>query len=303
MKLGLLTEISGDFYFGDGCAVGRDEIFVLGQGTQEDIHNPVSSLLHWTHEGGWRLMELSTAARKVCVLDNLIYVLGQEGNIIRISDSVEEEFVDSTEDGPWAYGHLRDMQVISGCLYATGMGRQVYRRNKRWRHIDSSVLKNKAVLDVCGFSSISGANKNDIYAAGLNGEIWHFDGSCWSQIDSPTNVELHCLLVASPDIVYACGQLGTLLAGSLDSWRVIDHAGTSEDLFGLEWFNDSLFVTSSSGIYRLIEEELVPVDTELGEGSGYRHLDVVADRLWSFGSRSINYFDGETWGDITPPRA
>ncbi len=111
-----------------------------------------------------------------------------------------------------------------------------------------------------------GSNPNSIYAVGVNGQIAHYDGSVWTQMSSPTDVDLLDVW-GSPDgsVVWACGhysdQFGTyLLRYSSGVWEVV-YDGTASR-FTIR--NDSLsgayssvfaqnsrdvFVAASAGLY------------------------------------------------------
>ena len=67
-----------------------------------------------------------------------------------------------------------------------------------------------------------------IYAAGWEGEIWHYDGNRWSSICSPTNIILNDICCAGDGNVYAGGRVGMLIVCRRDHWKVIDHDSMTE---------------------------------------------------------------------------
>jgi hypothetical protein len=62
---------------------------------------------------------------------------------------------------------------------------------------------------------------NDVFVVGLHGNIWHFDGSVWSPMTSPTSEHLLDVWASSGSDVYAVGDGGILrYNGSI--WTVIN---------------------------------------------------------------------------------
>ena len=197
-------------------------------------------------------------------------------------------------------GKLLRVRAIGKRAYAVGMGRQVYRRDdvKKWTPIDGGVLVPASDMRLLGFNTIDGFSETDIYAAGLKGEIWHFDGTNWQQLDSPTNRILNDAVCAGDGNVYACGDEGFLLRGRGDHWSVITDKGFTEDIWNLCWFADRLFIATTKGLFVLDQEKVRPVD--VGDdipGTTY-HLSARDGILWSIGTKDIMQYDGATWTRI-----
>ena len=82
---------------------------------------------------------------------------------------------------------------------------------------------------------IHGTGPDDVFAVGKNGNIWHYDGTAWSRMESGTTVALNGLFAVSPMEVYAAGERGTLLRYDGTAW-IAEDSGTSRsllDIFGL----------------------------------------------------------------------
>ncbi len=82
---------------------------------------------------------------------------------------------------------------------------------------------------------IHGTGPDDVFAVGKNGNIWHFDGSGWSPMESGSTLDLQGVFALSPMEVYAVGARGTLLRFDGASW-ISESSGTSRmlrDIFGL----------------------------------------------------------------------
>lgn len=293
--------------FRSGYALGVDAGMVIAQlGPAPHPDAPESLIMEWTEESGWTSQRIALTARRMWVFSEprkQSIIMGEGGYLLVLSDgTIREEMVDQSDDGPRYRGNMRDLRFIGGHLYAAGMNRQVYRREApgRWVHWDEGVVQPLGTLKVSGFSAIDGLAESDIYASGFNGEIWHYDGKTWRQIDSPTNLVLHRIRVIRPDLVFACGQEGVLLQGAGDTWRPVEHDVTTENLWGMEWFNGSLYVSGDRAIYRLSNDQVEVVDTGLGESFTYRHLHANNGAMWSFGPRHVAKTDGRSWTNVTP---
>jgi hypothetical protein len=198
-------------------------------------------------------------------------------------------------------GKLLRVRGIGQRAYVVGMGRQVYRRDDahRWTPIDQSVLVPADNMQLLGFNSIDGFSETDIYAVGLKGEIWHFNGKRWQQLDSPTNRILNDAVCAGDGQVYACGDEGFLLRGRNDNWSIITDESFKRDIWNLCWFADRLFIATTQGLFFLNDKgQVKSVDFGGDMPKTTYHLSARDGILWSIGSKDIMQFDGKTWTRI-----
>src|SRR5262249_4982557 len=81
-----------------------------------------------------------------------------------------------------------EIRRIGGQVYVVGMGREVFRRRAPnvWEWCGRGSADNSTVDPMGGFLDIDGFGPESMYAVGFRGEIWHYDGALWKQIDSPT---------------------------------------------------------------------------------------------------------------------
>jgi hypothetical protein len=195
-------------------------------------------------------------------------------------------------------GMLRCVRGIGQKAYAAGMNRRVYRRDgiDQWINIDQGLEPEDDTI--VGFEAIDGFSESDIYAAGWEGEIWHYDGKKWEKISSPTNIVLTELCCAGDGTVYVAGRLGMLIRGRDDNWESIDHNFTEDDIWSLAWYNEKLYVATMRGLYTLENDQLIPVDFGEDTPGTYYHLSAADGVIWSIGAKDIMAFNGKTWNRI-----
>jgi hypothetical protein len=184
-------------------------------------------------------------------------------------------------------GAIRSLTVIDDIVYGCGMARTVLKRERRdnWIEFGPPDSQSSAVI---GFEDLSGFNGSDIYAVGWGGEIWHFNGKNWSQIDSPVSSILTAVCSAEDGFVYAVGHDGVMLKGRDDSWTVVE-TGRKENLMDVQFYAGQVYVATNFDILKLTEHGL-----ELDDGfpandrpSTCLHLLKAADGLFSMGTKDL----------------
>ncbi|MCF7221870.1 WD40/YVTN/BNR-like repeat-containing protein [Marilutibacter chinensis] len=227
--------------------------------------------------------------------------IGNGGEVICIgSGDTHEERLPSGRNGVGGRGPIRGVCAVDGVAHACGAGRQVYRRHgvDDWRAMDTGARPAAGDTRVVGFEAIAGFDRKDLYAAGLDGEIWHYGGKRWVQADSPTDKILTALCCAGDGHVYACGQAGTLLRGRGRRWEVIAHGGPGDDFWSLAWFQDTLYVASHGGLYTLDDDRLQPVAFGRLRPKSCFHLSAADGVLWSIAAKDVLAYDGRRWRRI-----
>jgi hypothetical protein len=234
--------------------------------------------------------------------DRAWWLLGKRGDVVEILDQDRHEQIPDAGTGPNRYGYVNKIALIEGELYVCGYARQVYRRQQaQWVHIDQGMI---AGVDSVGVSleSMDGRSHRDIYAVGLKGEMWHYDGKHWDQIDSPTNQHLMEVYCTTSHLTYAVGKGGVVVRGNGTRWEVLQNPAFAGDLWGVVAFRDEIYVAGFDGLARIDGNDIVPIDTGLGKPTpGYRLRTGPPGVLWSIGNDHLLRFDGQNWEEIVCP--
>lgn len=200
--------------------------------------------------------------------------------------------------GPDTIGPLRDMRLIAGDHYAVGMQRQVYRRHgdDDWRSIADGIRNRNGIK---GFNSIDGFGADELYAAGLDGELWRFDGSDWQQLETPTSFALQHVHCGDDGRVHVVGQGGVVLCGRHDRWKAVETGDFSTDLWGAQTLDGVLFVASCDAVHRVGVGGVGRVDIGAEGRNAASFLAAGDGVLWSVGERHLAYtIDGERWTTV-----
>lgn len=209
----------------------------------------------------------------------------------------------------------QNIKYIDGEAYIVGILRKVFKRlgvfewidltdpNKH-PHLFDELVKHKEKrgnylgIDT-GFSAIDGFNSKDIYAAGDNGDAWHYDGNTWHRLDIPGNFDIKTITCGGDGNVYFAGYTGGIIKGTIDHWTNIDERG-GKVINETAWFQDKLYLSDERSLYTLEGDELKPYKYPKGGPQQYSFRGVSAskDALVAYGSYQALVFDGERWEEI-----
>lgn len=244
---------------------------------------------------GWKCVAICCSPSK----ERKIFTLGENGFVHIASDKgFHDEII---ADGIFSVenrGPVTNLSYIGSHVYAVGMHRQVYRRDgeDRWTCLDSDIFNNNPEQAIVGFTSIDGFSERDIFSVGFQGEIWNYKDHKWSQMDSPTNVLLTCMVCDRDNkMVYTAGLGGVLLHSKGEYWESLQQPDFQDDIWGMAIYRGRLFAATLREIYVLENGQLNRVNTDLPEQTTYRYLDARDDVMWSVGDETMAIFDGSVW--------
>jgi hypothetical protein len=297
--------LSSGFGFTTGTIRYADLIYLVG--TRRDLvrQRVPHSRLFGIHRGQWGASNLDWLACSMTVTKDTdrLLVLGVDGQVLRAGGGeYEQEIPIGHRESGWTLrGPLREIRAVpDGGVFAVGMARQVFQRlgPGRWNRIDEPIRPQGDEVMSTNFESVDGFDSNEVYTVGWEGEIWWYDGSDWHRIDSPTNLALYKIRCGGDGIVYACGQAGTLLRGRHDRWEAIDHDVRQHDFWGLAWFEDKLFLSTTTFVYELVGDQPARVDYGDDPPLTCYHLDAACGLMLSVGAEDVMIFDGSKWSTV-----
>jgi len=198
---------------------------------------------------------------------------------------------------------IENIHNIHGTIYAVGINRAVIRREGRdkWTLISKDIKKQaEEKLDVfqAGFNSIDGFNStSDLYAGGGHSDMWHYDGEVWRGIDIPIlRMRITAVVCAGDEQVYAVGRYGTIVQGRGDRWKAIMQDLTQSDFTDAAWYEDRLYLCTTSNLYELKDGELKETNFNLNKiPFTFGHLYANDGLLMSAGEYSIAIYNGKEW--------
>lgn len=214
--------------------------------------------------------------------------IAKDGRVLEIRrDGRTREFNLWTQTGISPRGDVRLAHRVGDRVYFVGSNRQVIEIGQDSSVRDLSVPDTliKGTSDIGGFEALDGFGPSELYACGLGGKIWYFDGKRWFEIESPTRLFLSAVHCAKDGYAYVAGQDGTLLRGREREWEVIDHF-VEEYLWALAWFQGELYACSMQKMFVLRDGELGILELPHGPTTFFT-LDASDQALLSVGSDDV----------------
>lgn len=195
--------------------------------------------------------------------------------------------------------------IRKGHAIAVGTRRKVYLRKaaSKWVQLDNGLFSqgNKTDLEHAGFHDIDGFSENDMYACGGTADLWHFDGTLWTQVDLPTNAVLENICCAEDGRVYITTNRREILRGRGATWEIIEQQQTTEVLESIVCNNGKVLVSTVSEIYIVDGTEFRVANLGTPAMNSKAHL-AVGDGILVVGGRDeATMFDGHSWSIILEP--
>ncbi len=132
-----------------------------------------------------------------------------------------------------------------------------------------------------GYNAVYAQSSGNVFAVGNNGLICHYDGSVWSEMESPVTVSLKAVWGRAPDDVFAVGAGGAIIHYNGVRWQEMS-SPTDQDLYCVWGFSES-----NSAVYAGGRNG----DILVYSAGTWSYMDTpVADGIWKY---SIIY---DIWG-------
>lgn len=229
--------------------------------------------------------------------------ISQAGLVYAIGSGAKgvETPLPSWEKGGPSRGGIHRVKTIGGNLYFCGGNNSVGKRIGKDSWLNHTCdIPNPARGDSLDSSldDIDGFDETDIYAAGRDGQVFHFDGMIWSQIRMPTTEHFETLCCAGDGMVYIGGVEGSIYVGRYNKWKKIHSQPMSLPFQDMVWYVDRVWCTSDYGLWTICNEKLERV--ELPEGMhGYAgNLSVGDGVLLLAGYAGAAFLENNRWKKI-----
>ena len=298
------TQEAQTVYFNDGTLRERDYIYITSTLHRLDPDEYDFSRLFFYYRGTWTHHDLNWRVKSVCYHSELeafcaLSVNGEVNIATKQGFQVEKIPDGGTRDGLAAVKQIRQ---IGKRLYVCGDQGQVLRReDSGWVHFDDGLLDRDISASALCLNSIDGSSEEDIYVVADHGRIFHFDGSLWTELDSPTDQHLERVRCVNPNEVYICGKNGTFFKGSTKGFEDFSVRGLKDYFWGLEYFEDKVYLATLTGLFVFDGMSVESLTTGLEpEIAGYR-LAARDGVLWSFGMDDLAWLDGKVWNRLKHP--
>ncbi|NHZ40892.1 hypothetical protein [Massilia aquatica] len=232
-----------------------------------------------------------------------LIAIEDEGQVYSLgsgSQGMEKRLGDWIEGGILRGAVIR-CRTIDGYPYLAGGGRTVAMRKDRNNFVplmQGLPYDDDEDFEVAGFEDIDGFSSNDIYCVGGEGDVWHFDGTAWSQVQFPSNIDLNSVCCAGDGEVYISGYQGTTFKGRGNKWKQIYKGEMTIPFKDLVWHGDRVWCTNDYGLWQILDGKLsvAQVDSEITVGSG--HLSSYAGILLLAGHSGAAYNENGIWHKI-----
>lgn len=301
-----------ELIFTKGFVYRRNIVYIRAVMTDLEMQERDHAFMFRWKEGKWAQWSVNrriVAHGAFDIGSGRFIILVSNDGFVQIGDyqGFRWETIDETRDSPNNLRSLKCLTVIKDFIYVAGMQRMVYRKPPNavnWERFDQGVRIQKSSKEIAGFSAISGTSNDDLYGVGLTGQVWHYNGKQWRQLDVGTNLGLHDIEVVSPKKIYICGNSGIVLKGHGGQWETVTNTITDFDFYSIVRLKDRIFLSTNQGeLFEIKNEEIAPVDIGIDKNLTTYSLHANDGVMVSVGSDHILMFDGTSWIDLGRPDA
>lgn len=292
------------FYYTDGTLTG-DDCIAVSAGFRESPQVDSSVILFKFGEdwGYHSVKDDLIMSLSFCQHSRTLCGLGKNGLMRWVSSGAEPFSMDNVAGrfrsleikSDHRHGSLERVRVIGKHAYACGWGGQVYRVDGE--HAVDIGPSN----DNVNFLDINGSSEDCLYAVGLGGALWHFDGMTWNELDSPTNTHFYTIEVSANGAIWIGGAKGGLYHGSANTLQFIDADLDEGNVWSIAHFAEDLYISHGNrGLKRYDGQHFHDIAIDTPQPSVHR-LTSSPTKLWSIGANDLAEFDNKHWLVIDCP--
>jgi hypothetical protein len=226
-----------------------------------------------------------------------------DGQVFVVGSGVAdfEEHIPEHRYGPLR-GLVNDVVCIDGIVYAVQGNRGLCNRMRpnMWASLctELPVSTSRQRRKIEGFRCVTGTSASNIYAGGGRGDLWHFDGKTWDQLNFPSNVMIETICCAGERDIYVGCQSGIVYRGHGNAWKKITDGSLGLSCKSMVAYQGWIWCSSNYGIWIIrgnsIEKADVPSNIYMKAGI----LATKGDILMVAGLNGAAYWDGSRWYDI-----
>ena len=155
-------------------------------------------------------------------------------------------------------------RLLRACFGGSNSPREL----KEFKPVDAIAKQVKGII-----WAIDASDTDNIFLAGDDGNIFHYDGDIWRQEVFPSELPVHALCRGTDDIVFAAGWLGMIAARRKGEWQILQGGNRVND-------NDS--------------PETVRINLPL-----FDLASTASGAIWAVGDQGrVVRSDGEMWEEI-----
>lgn len=221
------------------------------------------------------------------------YIPNSRGDLFRNQNS---DYVGNWDESSNHGLFFHNAKSIQGEIYTVNNKREVFRfTNNSWIQLKKGLPEYQNIVgQSLGFRDIDGFSESDIYAAGGYGDLWHWNGKKWSQIDCPTNALLKNICCGDDGLVYITMNKNTILCGRGDKWEFINQ-DMADSFESIVWFKDRIYLSSSYQLFQIKEKKFSSAEEGKFRSLMWGRLSVGDGIMVAALDRRIGIYDGKTW--------
>jgi photosystem II stability/assembly factor-like uncharacterized protein len=299
--------MSESYGYGQGSVLKKNHFFVSGVNWAMEDDNVEHGVIFEYDNKKWSAWSVDFRVAGIASTPNgwHLFVVGQKGTVETTGAAdAWDETIDASDAGPSSVRPINDVQVVGDYVFAVGSRRQVYRRHvatRQWDRFDKGCLVPPTSRDIRAFMGLHGNKPDELYAVGLQGEIWCCRNGVWRQLDSPTNVALDLVFQRSNGEILVGGPGGVLLSGNASGFAYVETGVDEGFVSAAEIAGRTWLATQQGNLFEWTDGRLSAVNVPIESDEGGGHVACADGVLLFVRHDAVGLFDGKKWKDVTPP--